>query len=39
MAIRLADSGFQIIAELRKGILHPQQFPELAVDVASIWPQ
>ena len=36
---RLVDGRFQAIAERRDGILHPQQFPEVAIDVALIWPQ
>ena len=37
--LQLVDGRYQAIAELGAGILHPQQFPEVAVDIASIWPQ
>jgi Uma2 family endonuclease len=36
---QLVDGRFQTIAEWMDGLLHPQQFPEVAIDVALIWPQ
>jgi Uma2 family endonuclease len=38
-AFQLVNGGFQTSPERTDGILHPQHFPEVAIDVALIWPQ
>jgi hypothetical protein len=34
----LKESKLTTVSALREGVLQPTQFPEVAVDIASVWP-